>query len=280
MPKKTRPITVLTEEELNALDDATFEELAADEERLNLALQDPATIRSGQALSIAKTKPRRKTASRKTIVDEIFDRAREEGFDIDGDGIEPPELDPGITSVNDQSSTHGTVHQGDAASVVSTRGGVDHDDAATQVDDDLAMQPPVSRGRDWDRELPLSTDPAAATIKRKSPTKMSVATLRDTLAKPKTSGTAIPVVGDDQPRLAPVVTKPRRAPAAKPQRPRPTVSDVRGLQDQLTISQASDAKQISLLRQQLTAQAQAFTAERDEMRLFMTNLMKQQRGSR
>jgi len=53
MPKKTRPITVLTEEELNALDDATFAELAADEERLHQALQDPATIRSGQALSIA-----------------------------------------------------------------------------------------------------------------------------------------------------------------------------------------------------------------------------------
>ena len=44
MPKKTRPITVLTEEELNALDDATFDELAADEERLNLALQDPPAV--------------------------------------------------------------------------------------------------------------------------------------------------------------------------------------------------------------------------------------------
>ena len=81
MPKKTRPITVLTEEELNALDDATFAELAADEERLHQALQNPATIRLGQALSIAKTKPRRKTASRKTLVDDILDRARE-GFDI------------------------------------------------------------------------------------------------------------------------------------------------------------------------------------------------------
>ena len=112
--------------------------------------------------------------------------------------------------------------------------------------------PPAGRGRDWDQELPLSSDPAAAIIKRKSPTKMSVTTLLDTLAKPKTTGTAIPVVGNDQPLLAPVVTKPRRAPAAKPQRPRPTVSDVRGLQEQLTISQASSAKQISLLRQQLT----------------------------
>ena len=95
------------------------------------------------------------------------------------------------------------------------------------------------------------------------------------MAKSKTTGNALPVVGDDQPLLAPMVTKPRRAPAAKPQRPRPTVSDVRG--DQLTISQASSAKQISLLRQQLTAQARAFRAERDEMRFFMTSLMKQQR---
>ena len=38
MPKKTRPITVLTAEELDALDDATFAELAADEERLHQAL--------------------------------------------------------------------------------------------------------------------------------------------------------------------------------------------------------------------------------------------------
>ena len=33
-----------------------------------------------------------------------------------------------------------------------------------------------------------------------------------------------------------------------------------------------------MLRQQLAAQAQAFTAERDEMHLFMTNMMKQQQG--
>ena len=79
MPKKTKPITVLTEDELNALDDAIFAELAADEERLHQALQDPATIRSGQALSIAKTKPRRKTVPRQQILDEILDRAEEEG---------------------------------------------------------------------------------------------------------------------------------------------------------------------------------------------------------
>ena len=66
--------------------------------------------------------------------------------------------------------------------------------------------------------------------------------------------------------------------AAKTQRARHTVTEVHGLQDQLAISQVSGAKKISLLHQQLAAQSQAFTAERDEMRTFMTNLMRQQRG--
>ena len=97
------------------------------------------------------------------------------------------------------------------------------------------------------------------------------------MAKPKPVGIAVPAVVDTQPTLATVGVPPKRA-AAKPARPRPTVSEVRSLQDQLAFSQKSSAQQISLLRRQLTAQAQAFTAERDEMKLFMTNLMKQQRG--
>ena len=59
---------------------------------------------------------------------------------------------------------------------------------------------------------------------------------------------------------------------------RPTVSNVKSLQDQLSISQVSSAKQISLLRQHLATQAQSFTAEREEMRKFMTDMMKRQRG--
>ena len=43
MPKKTRPITVLTAEESDALDEATFAELAEDEECLHQALEDPST---------------------------------------------------------------------------------------------------------------------------------------------------------------------------------------------------------------------------------------------
>jgi len=103
MPKKTRPITVLTEEELNALDDATFAELAADKERFHQALQNPATIRSGQALSIAKTKPRRKTAPcQQSILDSILNRD-------DEDYIEPLGRGTGITSMHDQVSVQGTV---------------------------------------------------------------------------------------------------------------------------------------------------------------------------
>ena len=95
MPKKTRPITVLTEDELNALDDATFAELAADEERLHQALQDFATIPSGQALS-------RKTAPRQLILDSILNRE-------DEDDIDPPGSGTGITSAHDQASAQGTV---------------------------------------------------------------------------------------------------------------------------------------------------------------------------
>jgi len=130
---------------------------------------------------------------------------------------------------------------------------VDHDDAATQVDDDLTMQPPVPRGRDWDRKLPLSTDPAVTQVRRQSQKKMSIATLRDTTAKPKPPGIAVTAAADNPTTTAGV--QQRRA-AAKPARPRPTVSEVRSLQDQLALSQKSSAQQISLLRQQLTAQQQ------------------------
>jgi hypothetical protein len=141
--KKTRPITVLTAEELDALDDATFAELAADEERLHQALEDPATIRSGQALSIAKTKPRRQTVSRQRTLDEA------PAHDLDDLPDQDP-IPPGA---------QGTVVPGDATSVVTTGGAVDQDDASTQVDEDMAMHPTATQGRDWDKELPLSTDP-------------------------------------------------------------------------------------------------------------------------
>jgi hypothetical protein len=138
MPKKTRPITVLTAEELDALDNATFAELAADEERLHQALEDPATIRSGQALSIAKTKPRRQTVSRQRTLDEALAH--------DSDDL--PDQDPIPPGV------HGTVVPGDATSVVTTRGAVDQDDASTQVDEDMAMHPTATQGRIGIRNYP------------------------------------------------------------------------------------------------------------------------------
>ena len=58
-----------------------------------------------------------------------------------------------------------------ATSVVSTRGAVDHDDASTQVDEDMTMRPTSTHRRDWDKELSLSTDPAMTTERRKSPKK-------------------------------------------------------------------------------------------------------------
>ena len=96
-PKKTRPITVLTVEELDALDDATFAQLAADEERLHQALQDPSTIRSGQALSIVKTKTRRQTVAQQRTLDEVLDQDLDAPQDHDQD-LDPPGSDTGITS--------------------------------------------------------------------------------------------------------------------------------------------------------------------------------------
>ena len=97
----------------------------------------------------------------------------------------------------------GTVVPGDATSVVTTRGAVDQDDASTQVDDDMAMHSTAPHGRDWDTELPLSTDPAMTTVRRKSPKKSSILTLRDAMAKPKTQMTAVTHAVSDQAPLEP-----------------------------------------------------------------------------
>ena len=113
MPKKTRPITVLMAEELDALDDATSE-LAADEECLHQALEAPSTIRSGLPLSIAKTKTRRQTVSRQRTLDQTL------AYDSDDQAPNPPGRGTGITSVHDQLPAQGTVVPGDATSVVTT----------------------------------------------------------------------------------------------------------------------------------------------------------------
>ena len=145
MPKKTRPITVLTTEEFDALDDATFAELAADEERLHQALEDPFTIRSGQVLSIAKTKPRRQTVSRQRTLDETL---AHDSDDPQDQAPNQPGRGTGMTSVHDQRPVQKTVVPGDATSEVTTGGAVDQDDASTQVDEEMAMHPTATQGRD------------------------------------------------------------------------------------------------------------------------------------
>ena len=62
MPKNPTP--TIPDDHPCAIDDDTFDELAADEERLNASLENPQTIRTGEATSIAKTKPRRSTVGR------------------------------------------------------------------------------------------------------------------------------------------------------------------------------------------------------------------------
>ena len=73
-----------------------------------------------------------------------------------------------MTFVHDQLPAQGTVVHADATSVV-TRGAVDQDDASTQVDENMAIRPTSTDGRDWDKKLPLSTDPSMTTVRRKSP---------------------------------------------------------------------------------------------------------------
>ena len=62
MPKK--PTAPVLDEHPDVIDDDTFAELAVDEERLIAALKNPQSIRTGDATSIAKTKPRRSTVGK------------------------------------------------------------------------------------------------------------------------------------------------------------------------------------------------------------------------
>ena len=86
-------------------------ELAADKERLHQALEDPSTIRSGQALSIAKTDPRRQTVFRQRTLDEAQDQ---DSDDPHNQAKDSPGSSTGMTSVHDQMPAQGTVVHGDA----------------------------------------------------------------------------------------------------------------------------------------------------------------------
>ena len=89
----------------------------------------------------------------------------------------------------------------------------------------MAMHPTAPQGRDSDKELPLSTDPAMMTVRRESPKKLSILTLRDAMAKSKPQMTAVAHTVSDQAPLEPTVVLEKKK--------RPMVSDVKSLEDQL-----------------------------------------------
>ena len=62
MPKKTT--APVLDEHPDGIDDDTFAELAVDEERLNSALENQQTVRTGEATRIAKIKPRCSTVGK------------------------------------------------------------------------------------------------------------------------------------------------------------------------------------------------------------------------
>ena len=74
--------------------------------RLHQAVEDPYTIRSGQAISIAKTKPRRQTVSRQRTLDKALVHDSDDLQDQDP-------IPPGA---------QGTFVPGDATSVITARG--------------------------------------------------------------------------------------------------------------------------------------------------------------
>jgi len=108
-------------------------------------------------------------------------------------------------------------------------------------------------------------------VQRKAPKKSSILTLRDVMTKLKPQVTAVPI-------LEPVAVQSRKATTAKTPRPRPTVTKARGLQDHLSISQASTTfpENFSMASTTGRSIASFHSAERDKMRTFMTNLLKQQ----
>jgi len=156
MPKK--PTAPIIEEDPDAIDDETFAELAADEERLHAALQDPQSIRTGQATSIAKTKPRRSTVGRPKA---IITLNPEKWGDTDGADTELATAPDDTVATGAARDPTLSPHQDDGAQTLSElRGTIDREDASTQCEDEdmtLERQAPHT-GKDWSKELPLSTE--------------------------------------------------------------------------------------------------------------------------
>jgi len=137
MPKK--PITPVIEEDQDALDDETFAELDADEELLHASLQNPQSIRSDQATSIAKTKPRRSTLGLPKAI--IMLNPEKWG---DTDGSDPEWATAPVDTVATGAARDPTIspHQEDGAQSLSKlRGAIDREDASTQREyEDLTLE--------------------------------------------------------------------------------------------------------------------------------------------
>jgi len=255
MPKK--PTAPIVEEDPDALDDETFAELAADEERLHAALQDPQSIRTGQATSIAKTKPRRSTVGRPKAI--ITLNPEKWG---DTDGAEPESATAPDDTVDTGAAGDPTLspQQDDGAPI-------DREDASTQCEDEdmtLARQTPHT-GKDWSKELPLSTD---TPVQGKPAAKTGRKTIRDMLPAAKVYGTTGQLTAADLDRLDAAVpsTSTLSTKAKEPKsRVRPTVGDMRSLEERLTKHQLASAKMISTLQKELISQSQKHIAERSEL---------------
>jgi len=196
MPKK--PITPVIEENQDALDDETFVELAADEERLHAVLQNPQPIRSGHATSIAKTKPRRSTVGRPKA---IIMLNPEKWGDTD---VAEPELataqDDVVATGTARDPTKSSHLDDGAQSLSELRGAIDREDASTQCEDEdltLERQAPHT-GKDWSKELPLSTENP---VQGKPAAKAGKRTIRDMLPAAKVYGTTGQLTAADLDRL-------------------------------------------------------------------------------
>ena len=184
MPKK--PITPVIEEDQDALDDETCAELAVDEERLHAALQNPQSIRSSQATSIAKTKPRRITVGRSKAIVMLNP---EKWGDTD---VAEPELatiqdDLVATGAARDPTTSSQMDEG-AQSLSELRGAIDLEDVSTQCEDeDMTLKrQALHTGKDWSKELPLSTENP---VQGKPAAKAGKRTFRDMLPAAKVYGT-------------------------------------------------------------------------------------------
>ena len=128
----------------------------------------------------------------------------------------------------------------------------------------LARQAPHT-GKDWSKELPLSTENP---VQGKPAAKAGKRTIRDMLPAAKVYGTTGQLTAADLDRLDEAVpsTVTLSTKAKEPKsRVRPKVADMRSLEERLTKHQLASAKMISTLQKELISQSQKHIAERSEL---------------